>query len=178
MGDIDNNGFFEKAGMCCQSLTYGPFMPFSLSDFKLAIPSIKTKYAEAFMDMAIRFGQTSTAERLKVGAILIKNDAAIAIGCNGCPPKWHNELCEGINEDGSTYTLPHVRHAEKACLDKLRQSTETSTGASMFVSHAPCSMCAIDIVSAGIKEVYYRDDYRSDEGIQYLKRSGVNVFQI
>lgn len=135
---------------------------------------MKSKYALAFMDMAERFAQTSTAERLKVGALIYKNDSIIALGINGQSPGWNTEVCEG--EDGKT--LPTVRHAESAALEKLYLSTETSDGAEMFVNYLPCLQCSLKIVAAKIKKVYYRHEYRCTEGLKYLEMSGVLVEKI
>lgn len=135
---------------------------------------MKHKYKLALLDMAERFGQTSTAQRLKVGALLFKNDSIISLGVNGQPPGWHTEVCE--DDDGNT--LPTVRHAEVAALEKLFSSTETSVGAEMFVSHSPCLPCAIKMVTAGITAVYYRHDYRNKDGIDHLEERGVKVHKI
>jgi len=135
---------------------------------------MKEKYALALMDMTCRFGETSEATRLKVGAMIFKNDSCIALGTNGQPPKWYTEECE----DGNGETLPTVRHAEAAALEKLYLSTETSEGADMFISHSPCLNCGLKIVAAKIKTVYYRHEYRSFEGRKYLESQGVNVIKI
>lgn len=123
------------------------------------------------MDMAERFGQTSEANRLKVGCIFVKNDSVISLGVNGQPSGWPTEVCE--DSDGAT--LGTVRHAEQAALDKLVNSTETAIGSTVFVSHAPCLMCSIRLASAKIKEVYYRYDYRSTDGIDYLISKNIFV---
>lgn len=135
---------------------------------------MKGIYRDAFMDMAVRFGQTSRAERAKVGAILVKNGSCISLGVNGQPPGWHTEVCEG--DDGLTLTT--VRHAEDACLQKLWNSTETAQGATMFVSLAPCLPCSIKIATAGIKTVYFREQYRDNSGIDHLRSNGIHVEQI
>lgn len=135
---------------------------------------MKKKYAEALMDMACRFGETSVATRLKVGCLIYKNDSVIALGVNGQPPGWKTEVCE----DSEGKTLPTVRHAEHAALEKLYLSTETSEGASMFISHMPCLNCCLKIIAAKIKTVYYRHPYRCDEGIKYLNEMGVKVIQM
>lgn len=135
---------------------------------------MKNKYEIAIMDMACRFGQTSTANRLKVGCLIYKNDSIISLGVNGQPPGWPTEVCE----DDNNVTLPTVRHAEAAALEKLYLSTETSENSTMFVSHAPCLPCALKIVAAKIKKVYYRDEYRSTEGIKHLKSCGVEVVHL
>lgn len=173
---------------------------------------MKRKYAEALIDMAERFGQTSTAERLKVGALIYKNDSIISLGVNGMPPKWLTEDCEykeyaedklfylfdgsqdvsletkswltdtypNIDEKGqySLVTKPECRHAEIAALEKLWNSSETAQGATMFISHSPCKFCGIKILTAGIQKVYYRHNYRSAEGIEYLVSQGVEVEKI
>ena len=135
---------------------------------------MKTKYALALMDMAERFGQTSTAERLKVGSLIYKKGSIIAMGTNGQPNGWHTEVCE----DAEGKTLPTVRHSEAAALEKLYLSTETSEGAEMFISHSPCLNCSLKIVAAKIEKVYYRHTYRCDSGIKYLKENGVVVYKL
>lgn len=135
---------------------------------------MKQKYALALMDMTCRFGETSEAQRLKVGAMIYKNDSCISLGTNGQPPKWETEVCE----DKYGQTLPTVRHAEAAALEKLYLSTETSEGAEMFISHSPCLNCSLKIVAAKIKRVWYRNEFRTIEGLAYLKSQGVEVIKI
>lgn len=135
---------------------------------------MKDKYKHAIMDMAVRFGQTSEAKRLKVGAILYKNGNIIAMGVNGTRSGWHTNCCE--DEDGNT--TKEVRHAEIAALDKLRRSHETSVGAILFCSHSPCKPCAVELVEAEVAEVYYRHDYRSPDGIEYLRMHGIPVTKL
>jgi len=135
---------------------------------------MKEKYLLALMDMTERFGQTSEATRLKVGASIIKNDAIISLGVNGTYPGWSTNTCE--DEEGNTAWF--VRHAEQAALDKLVKSTESADGATMMISHAPCQMCSLRIKDAGIKKVYYRHAYRDNSGVEYLQANGVNVERI
>lgn len=124
--------------------------------------------------MAAEFAKTSEATRLKVGALLVKDDHIISQGVNGTPKGWIDNVCEGL--DG--LTLGHVRHAEINCLNKLRRSPNTSTGATMFITHAPCLPCSIDIVDAGVKQVYYREQYRDDAGLKYLEEKGIDVVKM
>ena len=135
---------------------------------------MKEKYALAIMDMANRYGETSTAERLKVGSLIYKNNSIISLGVNGQPPGWETEVCE----DDEGKTLPTVRHSEAAALEKLYLSTETSEGAEMFISHSPCLNCSLKIVAAKIQKVYYRHEYRCSQGIEWLKKNGVEVYKI
>ena len=136
--------------------------------------SQKEKYKQAFMKMAEVFASTSEAKRLKVGCVIVKNDTIIALGVNGQPPGWPTEVCE----DDNNQTLPTVRHAEDAALQKLWKSTETSDGSEMYVSHAPCLNCSIKIVTAGINKVYYRQQYRDESGLSYLKSKNIEVQQL
>ncbi|MNC02962.1 tRNA-specific adenosine deaminase [compost metagenome] len=132
---------------------------------------MKQKYLDALMDMTIRFGETSESTRLKVGAMLVKDGNPIALGVNGTRAGWHTNKCE--DEQGNTTT--HVRHAEVAALDKLRRSSETSEGSTLIVSHACCLPCAIEIFEAGVEKVIYKHEYRSTEGLEYLRYKGVYV---
>lgn len=123
------------------------------------------------MDMTCRFGETSQSTRLKVGAMLMKDGNPIAWGVNGTRAGWHTNVCE----DSEGNTTKDVRHAEIAALDKLRRSSETSVGATLFVSHSCCLPCAVEIVEAGVMEVVYRHDYRDSTGIDYLLEKGIIV---
>lgn len=135
---------------------------------------MKQKYLLAYMDMTERFSETSEAERLKVGACLIKAGNPLAFGINGMPSGFPTNVCE----DGSGKTKPEVNHAKINCLSKLRKLHETSIGATMLVTHLPCYPCALEIVDAGIVSVFYRHEYRCNKGLQYLLAKGVEVKQL
>ena len=135
---------------------------------------MKDVYLQAYMDMALRFAETSEAQRLKVAAMLVKNGSILSIGINGTYPGWETNTCEDENGLTSWYT----RHAEQACLDRMLQTNETTTGATMLVTHAPCKMCSLRIKDAGINSVYYRNSYRDSSGVDYLQSAGVHVEKI
>ena len=135
---------------------------------------MKDVYLQAYMDMALRFAETSEAQRLKVAAMLVKNGSILSIGINGTYPGWETNVCEDENGLTSWYT----RHAEQACLDRMLQTNETTTGATMLVTHAPCKMCSLRIKDAGISKLFYREDYRDLSGVEYLENSGVYVQKI
>ena len=135
---------------------------------------MKDVYLQAYMDMALRFAETSEAQRLKVAAMLVKNGSILSIGINGTYPGWETNVCEDENGLTSWYT----RHAEQACLDRMLHSHETTDGATMLVSHAPCKMCSLRIKEAGVSAVFYREDYRDLSGVEYLENSGVYVQKI
>lgn len=134
---------------------------------------MKTKFKSAFIKAALIFSELSYCNRRKVGAVIVKNDTIIAIGYNGTPAGQDN-CCE--DENGKT--KPEVRHAEANALAKLCRSTESSIDSSLFVTTAPCKQCAIDLVNAGIKEVYYLEHYKHDEGLSYLTEHGIKTERI
>ena len=132
------------------------------------------------MDTAKRFAQLSTAKRLQVGAIVVKDDRIISIGYNGTPAGWDNN-CEYTIDDARGYdtgkTKPEVIHAEANAIAKLAKSTESGKDATMFLTHAPCVDCAKQIFTSGINKLYYREQYRSTDGIDFLKKCNVEVIQ-
>jgi dCMP deaminase len=138
---------------------------------------MKTKYKLAHMQAAHIYAELSTARRLKVGALVVKDDRIISIGYNGMPTGWDNN-CEHELEDGTLKTKLEVLHAETNALAKLAQSTESGLDADLFVTHSPCLDCAKLIYQSGIKRVYYALAYRDDSGISFLKNSGVEVEQL
>jgi dCMP deaminase len=141
---------------------------------------MKPKFIGYFMDVAGRTSQLSYARRLQVGAIVVKDDRIISIGYNGMPAGWDNncEYEEG-DENGGYYlkTKPEVLHAETNAIAKLAKSTESGLDATLFVTHAPCLDCAKLVYQSGIKSVYYKHSYRSDDGIRFLEGSGIEVIQ-
>ena len=133
------------------------------------------------MQTAEIFAELSHARRLHVGAIIVKDDRIISIGYNGMPAGWDNN-CEDVvqhsDDTTSLKTKPEVLHAETNAIAKLAKSTESGLDATMFITHAPCLDCAKLIFQSGIRGVFYRDAYRSEDGIQFLKASGITVEQI
>ena len=129
------------------------------------------------MDIAERTSLLSRAVRLQVGSVIVKDDRIISIGYNGMPAGWDNN-CENILEDGTLKTKPEVLHAESNAIAKLAKSTESGAGASLFVTHAPCIDCAKLIYQSGITEVYYLNDYRDADGIEFLKVCGLRVAKV
>jgi dCMP deaminase len=128
------------------------------------------------MDIARRTAELSSARRLQVGAIVVKDDRIISIGYNGMPAGWDNN-CE--HEIGTELkTKPEVLHAEMNALMKLAKSNESGLDSSVFVTHAPCLDCAKGIYQAGIREVYYESDYRDSSGVEFLNKCGVTVEKI
>ena len=142
------------------------------------------------MDWAARAAELSHAHRLQVGAVIVKDVSVISYGYNGMPAGWDNE-CEDKtyvspwNSEhgevlGITYNLktkPEVLHAETNAIAKLARTTESGLGSTMFITHAPCIDCAKLVFQSGINSVYYRNSYRDDDGIDFLKKCNVEVIK-
>lgn len=138
---------------------------------------MKEKFKRAYMKTAETFAELSSAQRLHVGAIIVKDDRIISIGYNGMPAGWSN-ICEDVLEDGTLKTKPEVLHAESNAIAKLARSNESGEEAEIFITHAPCIECAKLIYQSGIKQVYYSRQYRDDRGLDFLRASGVDVEQL
>ncbi len=142
---------------------------------------MKQKMIDAYMKVAGVFAELSHAQRLHVGAIIVKDDRIISIGYNGTPTGWDNDCEEKVWDKTGDYELktrPEVLHAEMNALMKLAKSTESGNDAVMFITHAPCIDCAKGIYQAGIKELYYSHDYRSTQGIEFLQKCGLKIIKV
>ena len=134
------------------------------------------------MKVAENFSGLSSAKRLQVGAIVVKEDRIISIGYNGMPSGWDND-CEdyhGLDFNGNPtlVTKPEVLHAETNAIAKLAKSSESGNNASIFITHAPCLDCAKLIYQSGINSVYYRNAYRNEDGVKFLHKAGIRVAKI
>lgn len=139
---------------------------------------MKQKFLDTFMKVAETFAELSSAKRLHVGAIVVKDDRIISIGYNGMPSGWDNNCEDTIQHSDDTVTLktkPEVLHAETNAIAKLAKSNESGLDATMFVTHAPCLDCAKLIYQSGINHVLYRNSYRDTSGIAFLEKSGIKV---
>lgn len=130
------------------------------------------KFDQSYLDMARVWASNSYCKRRQVGALLVKNKMIISDGFNGTPAGFEN-VCE---EDG--HTKPYVLHAEANAITKVAKSGNSSDGATLYVTAAPCIECSKLIIQAGIKRVVYTDEYRLEDGINLLKRAGVVVEKI
>jgi dCMP deaminase len=139
---------------------------------------MKNKFIVAHMEAANVYSQLSSAVRLKVGCVIVKDNTIIGIGYNGMPSGWDNQ-CEYADyyDDGDFIikSKPEVLHAETNAIAKVAKSTNSTEDADLFVTHAPCLDCAKLIHQSGIKRVFYRDTYRSEDGLNFLKQCNVEV---
>jgi dCMP deaminase len=142
---------------------------------------LKQKWIDAFMDTAERFAQLSSAKRLRVGAVVVKDNRIISIGYNGMPAGWTNE-CEHViqlsDDTVELKTKDEVIHAEANAILKLARDGESGNGSSLFCTHAPCVQCAKLIYGAGINSMYYRESYRDNDGIEFLQKCEINVQKV
>ena len=142
---------------------------------------MKQKFIDAYMDVAQRFSELSSAKRLQVGAIVVKDDRIISIGYNGMPSGWDNN-CEDyiqLSDDTiTTKTKPEVIHAEANAIAKLARGNESGDGSTMFLTHAPCIDCAKQMYTAGVKKIYYRNSYRDTLGVDFLTKCDIIVEQV
>ena len=153
--------------------------------------NMKQKWIDAFMDTAERFAQLSSAKRLQVGAVVVKDNRIISIGYNGTPAGWSNDCEEmfitqdevspnvfSIDKRIEFRTKDEVIHAEANAISKLARSNDSGLGSDMFISHAPCVHCAKLIYGAGISKVYYRNSYRDTDGIDFLTKCNIEVEKV
>jgi len=133
--------------------------------------------------MAELTASLSYAKRLQVGALIVKGNRIVGTGYNGMPTDWDN-VCEEVVppnewvEFEQLKTKPEVLHAETNAIAKLAKSSESGLGAAMFVTHAPCIDCAKIVYQSGIDTVYYKNNYRSTQGLEFLTKSNVDVIKV
>ncbi len=139
------------------------------------------KLMSAYMGAARNFAACSTANRLKVGAIIVdpKTGAIISVGYNGMPSGLSNE-CEYRDHHGDSVTKPEVLHAEENAIAKLARSSSSAEGCLMFITHSPCIKCARLIVASGIQKVLYEIPFkgRLDCGLELLDKCKIVVEKI
>lgn len=132
-----------------------------------------SKHDIQYLKIAQIWAENSHAKRLKVGAIIVKDNTIIADGYNGTPRGFENG-CEDENGNTKQYVL----HAEANAITKLAQSNNSSKDATIYTLVSPCIECSKLIIQSGIKRVVYAEDYRLPEGIDLLKKAGIEVEKI
>ena len=136
-------------------------------------PGKQQKYDQAYLRMAYEWGKLSYCKRRQVGAIVVKERMIISDGYNGTPTGFEN-----ICEDDEGYTKWYVLHAEANALSKLASSTQSSIGATLYITLSPCRECSKLIHQAGIRRVVYQTAYRDDSGLRFLERAGVELHHL
>ena len=169
---------------------------------------MKQKFVNLYMDWARRCAELSHARRLHVGAVIVKDDTVISYGYNGMPAGWDDDCeekewmdqgaggwldpeeiykrwpyVEYNDEAEEEYryrlkTKPEVLHAESNAIAKLAKSSNSGKDADIFITHSPCLDCAKLIYQSGIRRVYFGEHYRDNAGIDFLKKSNIEVEQV
>jgi dCMP deaminase len=149
---------------------------------------MKQKHIKAYMKTAEVFAECSTATRLHVGAIIVKDERIISIGYNGTPSGWTNDceyqltkycpVTKSWISTGEIRTKPEVLHAETNAIAKLAKFDGSGSGSVLFVTHAPCIDCAKLVFQSGISSMYYRNSYRNNDGVDFLAKAGLIIWQI
>ena len=128
------------------------------------------KFDRSYLEMAAVWAKNSYCQRRQVGAILVKDRMIISDGYNGTPSGF-----EKVCEDENGVTKPYVLHAEANAITKVAKSSNSSLGATLYVTASPCLECAKLIIQAGITRVVYSEEYRITDGVDLLRRAGIQV---
>ena len=131
------------------------------------------KFDDKYLQMAAIWAENSYCKRRKVGALIVKDKMIISDGYNGMPSGFEN-----ICEDENGVTKPYVLHAEANAISKVAKSGNSAEGSTLYVTASPCMECSKLIIQAGIKRVVYKDEYRLTDGIDLLRRVGIEVEKI
>ena len=123
-----------------------------------------------YLRMAAIWAENSYCKRRQVGALLVKDKMIISDGFNGTPAGFEN-----VCEDENNHTKPYVLHAEANAITKVAASSNSSRGATIYVTSSPCIECAKLIIQSGIRRVVYSENYRLADGIELLRRAGITV---
>ena len=128
------------------------------------------KYDKAYLKMALEWGKLSHCKRKQVGALIVKDKMIISDGYNGTPSGFEN-----VCEDDEGYTKWYVLHAEANAIAKVSGSTQSTEGATLYITLSPCRECSKLIFQSGINRVVYSKKYKDQSGIEFLTKSGVEV---
>lgn len=166
------------AGTALLMMSSGTFDGINVRDFANELLNDSTAYKrlrrdKLYMRMAFTWAENSYCERRKVGALMVKNQMIISDGFNGTPSGFEN-----VCEDENNVSKPYVLHAEANAITKVARSNNSSEGATLYVTTSPCMECSKLIIQAGIRRVVYQDEYRITDGLDLLRRSGIEVIHL
>ena len=128
---------------------------------------------QRYLRMARVWAENSYCVRRQVGALIVKDKMIISDGCNGTPSGFEN-----VCEDENGVTKPYVLHAEANAITKVAKSANNCDGSTLYITSSPCIECAKLIIQAGIRRVVYCDSYRLEEGLELLRRVGIECVHI
>lgn len=142
-----------------------------MSNLKVA-QSKQDKIDKLYLRMAYVWAENSHCNRSKVGCLIVKDRQIISDGYNGTPSGFPNKC-----EDCDNKTLPSVLHAEANAITKLAKSSNSSEGATLYVTLSPCYDCAKLIIQAGINRIVYSDEYRNTESFKLFEDAGIELIR-
>ena len=131
------------------------------------------QFDRRYLEMALIWSKNSYCKRRQVGALIVKDRMIISDGYNGTPEGFEN-----ICEDENNRTKPYVLHAEANAISKVAKSNNSSDGSTLYITASPCMECAKLIIQSGIRRVVFCDNYRTEDGIELLKRAGIELLYI
>lgn len=150
----------------------------TMGGYRSKLASSLNKWDKSHMEAAQLYARLSSAKRMQVGCVIVKDHRIISIGYNGMPSGWTNE-CEDTDEYGNMpKTKPEVLHAETNAIAKVAKSSESSKGATLYTTCAPCLDCAKLIYQSGISRVVYGHTYRKTEGLTFLEKCDIILEQL
>ena len=131
------------------------------------------KYDIAYLKMALEWAKLSYCKRRQVGALIVKDRMIISDGYNGTPTGFEN-----VCEDEKNYTKWYVLHAEANAIMKVSASTQSSKGATLYITLSPCRECSKLIFQSGITRLVYNKKYKDTSGLDFLKKSGIEITHV
>ncbi len=146
-----------------------------MSEDKFGRPygSKQHQFDRRYLEMALIWASNSYCKRRQVGALIVKEKMIISDGYNGTPSGFENNC-----EDTQFITKPYVLHAEANAITKVAKSNNSSENATLYVTTSPCMECSKLIIQSGIIRVVYNEEYHNHEGIDLLKRAGIEVVHL
>jgi len=131
------------------------------------------KYDVAYLKMALEWAKLSYCKRRQVGALIVKDRMIISDGYNGTPTGFEN-----VCEDDENYTKWYVLHAEANAIMKVSASTQSSKGATLYITLSPCRECSKLIFQSGITRLVYNKEYKDTSGLDFLQKSGIEITHV
>lgn len=128
------------------------------------------QFDRKYLEMARIWASNSYCKRRQVGALIVKEKMIISDGYNGTPSGFEN-----VCEDENNKTKPYVLHAEANAITKVAKSNNSSDGATLYITTAPCMECAKLIIQSGIRRVVFCDSYHTHDGVNLLNKAGIEV---
>jgi dCMP deaminase len=130
-------------------------------------------FDKRYLEMASIWARNSYCKRRQVGALIVKAKMIISDGYNGTPAGFEN-----VCEDENNVTKPYVLHAEANAITKVAKSNNSSEDSTLYITSSPCMECSKLIIQSGIRRVVYSDKYHTSDGLELLKRAGIELVYV